>query len=166
MTGLITDIAVLRDLLQSRVPDVCLHIDQCGLPWAVITTKWLICLFAEVLPIETVLRIWDCIFLEGYKVRSLFAVYAHTTKRFYSFQKSNSFQILFRVALTLIIRHKNEILTGDDISALADLFRGIVKNDAVTNCHEFINSIFIVPGKLTRRDIERLRIAHAATTVR
>lgn len=74
MTGLITDIAVLRDLLQSRVPDVCLHIDQCGLPWAVITTKWLICLFAEVLPIETVLRIWDCIFLEGYKVRSLFAI--------------------------------------------------------------------------------------------
>lgn len=39
-----------------------------GLPCAVISTKWLICVFAEVLPTETVLRIWDCVFNEGYKV--------------------------------------------------------------------------------------------------
>lgn len=41
-----------------------------GLPCAVISTKWLICLFAEVLPTETVLRIWDCVFNEGYKVKT------------------------------------------------------------------------------------------------
>lgn len=39
-----------------------------GLPYAVIASKWFICIFAEVLPVETVLRIWDCVFAEGYKV--------------------------------------------------------------------------------------------------
>lgn len=68
MTGLIIDIEVLRELLNKRAPQINQSLDQFGLPLAVITTKWLICLFAEVLPIETVLRIWDCIFLEGYKV--------------------------------------------------------------------------------------------------
>lgn len=38
------------------------------MPFPVVTTKWLICMFAEVLPVETVLRIWDCVFLEGSKV--------------------------------------------------------------------------------------------------
>lgn len=40
-----------------------------GLPYAVIASKWFICIFAEVLPAETVLRIWDCVFAEGYKVK-------------------------------------------------------------------------------------------------
>lgn len=46
-----------------------------GLPCAVISTKWLICLFAEVLPTETVLRIWDCVFNEGYKVTQNVQIY-------------------------------------------------------------------------------------------
>ena len=36
------------------MPDVYEHITNMGLPWAVIATKWFICLFAEVLPIEVV----------------------------------------------------------------------------------------------------------------
>lgn len=68
MSGLIVDIEVLKQLLNKRVPEINQRLDELGLPLAVITTKWLICLFAEVLPIETVLRIWDCVFLEGYKV--------------------------------------------------------------------------------------------------
>lgn len=34
------------------MPDIYEHVTNIGLPWAVITTKWFVCLFAEVLPIE------------------------------------------------------------------------------------------------------------------
>ena len=34
------------------MPDVYQHVTNVGLPWPVITTKWFVCLFAEVLPIE------------------------------------------------------------------------------------------------------------------
>lgn len=34
------------------MPDVHQHVTNIGLPWPVITTKWFVCLFAEVLPIE------------------------------------------------------------------------------------------------------------------
>lgn len=88
MDGLKVDTAVLRELLIQRVPAVNKRLEDfggwifiwpeniyniyiesiLGLPCAVISTKWLICMFAEVLPTETVLRIWDCIFHEGYKV--------------------------------------------------------------------------------------------------
>ncbi|XP_055699679.1 growth hormone-regulated TBC protein 1-A isoform X2 [Phlebotomus papatasi] len=132
MSGLITDIAVLNELLKVRVPDVHAHINNLGLPWAVIVTKWFICLFAEVLPTETVLRIWDCLFSEGYK-------------------------ILFRVSITLILRHRDTLMATEDISQLANVFREMLQSPMVTNCHEFMNSIFTIPGNIRRRDIESLR---------
>lgn len=61
------------------------------------------------------------------------------------------------MCLTLFLRHKDDILEIDDISILATLFRSIVKDADATNCHEFIASIFRVPGSLKRRTIERLR---------
>lgn len=69
MTGLVTDIGVLCELVRAEVPEVYAHVKRLNLSWAVIVTKWFICLYAEVLPAETVLRIWDCVFAEGYKVR-------------------------------------------------------------------------------------------------
>ncbi|GAB0090597.1 growth hormone-regulated TBC protein 1 [Sergentomyia squamirostris] len=132
MRGLITDIGVLNEMLKTRVPEVHAHCKLLGLPWAVIVTKWFICLFAEVLPTETVLRIWDCLFSEGYK-------------------------ILFRVSVTLIVRHRDSLMATGDISQLANIFRDMIHSSMVTNCHEFMNSIFTIPGNIRRRDIESLR---------
>lgn len=41
---------------------------------------------------------------------------------------------------------------------MATLFRSIVKDANATNCHEFVDSIFHVPGTLKRSTIERIRI--------
>lgn len=43
------------------------------------------------------------------------------------------------------------------MSALGDLFRDLSRNPRVTNCHEFLKNIFIVPGRLKRIEIEQLR---------
>ena len=123
------------------MPDVYQHVTNMGLPWAVITTKWFICLFAEVLPIEvkifiihykyhsnivlykynlfclqTTLRIWDCLFYEGSK-------------------------IVFRVALTLIKRNRENLLACQDFTELAECFKEITKDSIVLQCHDFMQVI-------------------------
>ncbi|XP_075235859.1 growth hormone-regulated TBC protein 1-like isoform X2 [Lycorma delicatula] len=132
MDGVITDIEVLSELVKEKMPDVHRHILALGLPWAVIATKWFICLFAEVLPTETVLRIWDCLFYEGSK-------------------------IIFRVGLTLVGRHKSEILKCDDFSSVAELFKEITQDSFALHCHDFMQSVFRIPGTLKRTRIESLR---------
>lgn len=68
MSGLQRDIHVIESLIKIREPLINEKINELGIPWAVILTKWLICLFSEVLPVETVFRIWDVMFAEGYKI--------------------------------------------------------------------------------------------------
>ncbi len=68
MPGLLVDMRVLAVMVRQEAPRVAAHIDRLGLPWALIASKWFICLYADVLPVETVLRIWDCLFAEGSKV--------------------------------------------------------------------------------------------------
>ncbi|XP_071440023.1 growth hormone-regulated TBC protein 1 [Hetaerina americana] len=132
MAGLITDIDVLAELVRIKVPEVHAHVTALGLPWAVIATKWFVCLFAEVLPTETVLRIWDCLFYEGSK-------------------------IIFRVSLTLIMRNKENLLKCSDFSALVECFKEITKDSLVLQCHEFMESIFKTPGSLPGSTITKLR---------
>lgn len=74
-----------------------------------------------------------------------------------SLEKRSLFQILFRVSLTLLLSQKDAILQTEDISGLANLLRDLCKGPMVTNCHQFINSIFTVPGTLKRSEIEILR---------
>lgn len=80
MRGLITDIAVLQELLDARSPEISQHLETVGMPFPVVTTKWLICMFSEVLPVETVLRVWDCVFLEGSKVIFILLSYQYLLK--------------------------------------------------------------------------------------
>jgi len=52
MHGLVTDIAVLGDLVRDKCPKIDRTMENLRLPWPIIVTKWFVCLFAEVLPIE------------------------------------------------------------------------------------------------------------------
>lgn len=131
MANLLRDLAVFRELVIRRVPAVNRHVENLGLPYAVIASKWFICIFAEVLPVETVLRIWDCVFAEGYK-------------------------IVFRAALAMFITHKSAILACEDIAALANLFRDtMIQDSIVTDCHSFIEAMFSL--RLKRSELESLR---------
>ncbi|XP_073995401.1 growth hormone-regulated TBC protein 1-A-like [Rhodnius prolixus] len=140
MDGLLTDIDVISELVSSKYPAVNAHLSQLGLPWPVVLTKWLVCLYCEVLPTETVLRIWDCLFNEGSK-------------------------ILLRVAITLIALHKSEILACDQFLDVSDCLKAIVKGPNVIHCHKFLKNIFKVPGKISSKQISRLRETIAANRI-
>lgn len=139
MSGLLTDMSVLDDLVSKRYPAVHQHLLNIGMPWAVTTTKWFICIYAEVLPTETVLRIWDCLFSEGSKV-------------------------IFRVALTLIALHKNEILACRDLAEVVTCFKEMGNSPNVINCHIFTKYMFDLPNPLSNALISKLRIKHANAT--
>uniref|UniRef100_A0A1A9W3V4 Growth hormone-regulated TBC protein 1 n=1 Tax=Glossina brevipalpis TaxID=37001 RepID=A0A1A9W3V4_9MUSC len=131
MTNLLRDMAVFKELIIRRIPAVNKHIEKLGLPYAVIASKWFICIFAEVLPAETVFRLWDCVFSEGYK-------------------------IIFRAALNMFLTHKTAILGCDDIGALANFFREtLIHDDVVTNCHTFMQTMFNL--RLKRNELQSLR---------
>lgn len=119
MSGLITDLAVLDELVAKMDPEIYRHIHSIGMPWAVVTTKWFICLYAEVLPTETVLRIWDCLFYEGSK-------------------------ILFRVALTLIRMHKERILEAKELGELVNCFKEMGRHPNVVDCHAFMSVSYLI----------------------
>lgn len=56
-----------------------------------------------------------------------------------------------------MIRQQAELLKCEDMSSIADLFREMDKIPLSTDCHNFIASIFKVPGTLKRRQIEKIR---------
>jgi len=132
MRGLLLDIEAFGELVKIKMPEIAAHVDRVGITWPLIVTKWFICLYAEVLPIETILRVWDCLFYEGNK-------------------------ILFRVALTLLKIHREKILAAPDLPKMIECFKEIVRDSLALNCHEFMESIFKEPGSLSKVQISKLR---------
>lgn len=133
MFGLQRDMYVIEALVRLQQPIIYEKVMELGLPFAVILPKWLICLFAEVLPVETVLRIWDVMFAEGWK-------------------------IIFRAALGIIYVLKEQIMKANDINELAEIFRNLDTNPLLIDCHSFVDFMFRI--KITRRQIESLRATY------
>ncbi|KAJ8783261.1 hypothetical protein J1605_009344 [Eschrichtius robustus] len=113
MLGLKTDQEVLGELVRTKLPAVAALMDSHGLLWTLVVSRWFICLFVDVLPVETVLRIWDCLFNEGSK-------------------------IIFRVALTLIKQHQALILEATSVPDICEKFKEITRGSFVTECHTFM----------------------------
>ena len=132
MPGLLTDLKVLEELAATELPGLANHIRQLGVPWPLFASKWFICLYCEVLPTETVLRVWDAVFYEGSKV-------------------------LFRVALGLLKIHQESLLKCKDFASLVEQLKAAVVSRSAIHCHQFLEEVFEKTGALPRAKIERLR---------
>ncbi|ELK14875.1 Growth hormone-regulated TBC protein 1 [Pteropus alecto] len=132
MLGLKMDQEVLGELVRTKLPAVAALMDGHGVLWTLVVSRWFICLFVDILPVETVLRIWDCLFNEGSK-------------------------IIFRVALTLIKQHQAFILEATSVADICEKFKEITKGSFVMECHTFMQKIFSEPGSLSMTTITRLR---------
>ncbi|XP_030636595.1 growth hormone-regulated TBC protein 1-A [Chanos chanos] len=132
MLGLKTDQEVLGELVKAKVPAVWQAMVEHNVMWTLVVSRWFICLFIDILPVETVLRIWDCLFYEGSK-------------------------IVFRVALTLIRHNQAVILEARNLPDICDRFKQITKGPFVEDCHTFMQKIFTEPGRLSMATIDKLR---------
>jgi hypothetical protein len=154
MTGLEVDHFVLQTLLQSvpwngllllsvrccycacrkRTPRFLERLKQLNIDIQVMTSRWFICLFVDALPVETLFRVWDCLFLEGDK-------------------------ILFRVAVTLIMQYEETLLSQSSFIQFMKAFKDIAKGYNVVDCHRFIKDVFTIPGSFPHRQIAQARAA-------
>uniref|UniRef100_A0A3Q4BR10 Growth hormone-regulated TBC protein 1 n=1 Tax=Mola mola TaxID=94237 RepID=A0A3Q4BR10_MOLML len=133
MLGLKMDQEVLGELVRAKIPKMWRIMADHNVSWTLVVSRWFICLYIDVLPVETVLRIWDCLFYEGSK-------------------------ILFRVALTLIHHNEALIQQAQSLPDICQIFKQITHGPIVDNCHAFMQRIFFDPGSLSTSTLTKLRV--------
>ncbi|KAM6943502.1 growth hormone-regulated TBC protein 1-A [Xenentodon cancila] len=140
MLGLKTDQEALGELVKVKIPQVWQVMLNHNVMWTLVVSRWFICLYIDVLPVETVLRIWDCLFYEGSK-------------------------ILFRVALTLIHHNQALIEQAQSLPDVCEIFKRITHGPFVDECHTFMQNIFTEPGSLSMATLTKLRATCRARLV-
>ncbi|KAI8369369.1 rab-GTPase-TBC domain-containing protein [Radiomyces spectabilis] len=128
MEGANIDQTVLMLMISEKMPEIwakiaggssfwtCEQTD--GLPpITLVTSHWFLTLFINILPVETVLRIWDCFFMEGY-------------------------HIMFQVALTIIQLNEEELRHLDDPIDVFHILQSTPKR--LIDCHYFMEVILCI----------------------
>lgn len=133
LRGLNVDQLVLGELIKLKNPTLAKHMEDKLVPWSLVCMKWFVCLYLDILPIETTLRVWDCLFYEGPK-------------------------ILFRVALTLVLQNSEVILSARDSSQIVDTFKSMTSQSENMECHQFMQKVFLDSQPLKMATIEKLRL--------
>ncbi|KAK8315584.1 hypothetical protein V6Z12_D01G252300 [Gossypium hirsutum] len=133
------DQLVFEELMRERFPKLVNHLDYLGVQVAWISTPWFLSIFVNMLPWESVLRIWDVILFEGNRV------------------------MLFRTALALMELHVPALVTtkdaGDVITMLQSLAGSTFDSSqlVLTACMGFLA---VTEGKL-----QKLREKHRPTVL-
>ncbi|RKP10418.1 rab-GTPase-TBC domain-containing protein [Thamnocephalis sphaerospora] len=138
MEGVTVDQEVLMRLLEERMPAIGHRLSRDSAeagapPVTFVTSHWFLTLFVDVLPVESNLRVWDCLFLEGSEV-------------------------LFRVALTLFKMHEQQICAIDDPLELFQYLQNMPKR--IVNCHWLMENCFRKYTSMTHvnaKELERRR---------
>ncbi|KAI8086444.1 rab-GTPase-TBC domain-containing protein [Halteromyces radiatus] len=102
-------------------------------PITLVTSHWFLTLFINIMPTETVLRIWDSFFIEGYKT-------------------------LFRVALTMIKMNECQIWALEDPIDVFPLLQNMPRR--LIDCHHFMEMVFSsssIASDITLQEIESKR---------
>ncbi|BET03500.1 TBC [Nesidiocoris tenuis] len=111
LRGLSVDMAVFRDLLRLKLPELSKHLDHLqqdskdsGTSYEpplcdVFTMQWFLTLFSNCLPQNTVLRVWDLVFLEGDQVllRTALAIWQALSDRMMSVRSADEFYSIMAV---------------------------------------------------------------------
>ncbi|KAI7847195.1 rab-GTPase-TBC domain-containing protein [Circinella umbellata] len=144
MEGANIDQTVLMMLLSERCPHIwnrmssgksfweCEEADgNNGMPTTtLVTSHWFLTLFINILPIESVLRVWDCLFYEGQRV-------------------------LFRVALAIFKMNEREVLAVNDSLEIFQVIQNMPKR--MVDCHKLLEAAYEKYASVTRVNEQDLR---------
>lgn len=103
LIGAQVDQLVLKELIKQKCPEIDEHLQMNDVDITSLTLNWFMAIFIDNVPFETLLRIWDCFLLEGSKV-------------------------LFRFALSILMIHRETILTRTDTISMMKQIKDSTKN--------------------------------------
>ncbi|KAH0637893.1 hypothetical protein KY290_038255 [Solanum tuberosum] len=115
------DQLVFEELVRERFPKLVNHLDYLGMQVAWISGPWFLSIFVNVLPWESVLRVWDVLLFEGNRV------------------------MLFRTALALMELYGPAVVTTKDAGDAITLFQSLTGSTfdssqlVLTACMGFLN---------------------------
>lgn len=112
------------DNMNSHSDSAC-NIGSSAPPMETITMQWSLSLFINVFPLETVMRIWDCLFYQGFD------------------------KIFSRVVLTMLKFNQDRIVSLDEGIKVWKYFKESPKD--MINCHDFMDMVF--QKKMTAFDL-------------
>ncbi|GAA93939.1 uncharacterized protein L969DRAFT_42685 [Mixia osmundae IAM 14324] len=94
------DQRVLQDLVKTVLPKLSAHFDELGVTLPAVSFGWFLSLFTDSLPIQTLLRVWDCFFVTGDVA-------------------------LFRITIAILQMHEGELLAVADAASFYMTLRSI-----------------------------------------
>lgn len=115
------DQLVFEELVRERFPKLVNHLDYLGMQVAWISGPWFLSIFVNVLPWESVLRVWDVLLFEGNRV------------------------MIFRTALALMELYGPAVVTTKDAGDAITLFQSLTGSTfdssqlVLTACMGFLN---------------------------
>ncbi|XP_058814152.1 uncharacterized protein LOC131678032 [Topomyia yanbarensis] len=136
--GLQADMAVFRDLLGTKLPQLAHHLQKLQGPEGafeppltnVFTMQWFLTLFCTCLPIDSVLRIWDLILIEGSDIllRTALAIWGLLESRILLTKTADDFYCKMGALSTELVNGNlidcnNLVQRIVDIGAIAELHR-------------------------------------------
>lgn len=131
MVGVHADIRVLSHLVSKRMPELHKHFQLFGVDFSQMCYSWFLCLFVEVLPLESAMRVWDLVMAE------------------------QSVAVIFRVSLAILHIKQSSLLqldnTSDLLSSLMTLPVGLL------DCDLIMTTAHTKPCLLTPDELKKLR---------
>ncbi|MCO5575074.1 hypothetical protein L7F22_028871 [Adiantum nelumboides] len=133
------DQLVLEELVRLHFPRLMTHLDTLGLQVAWIIGPWFLSIFVNILPWESVLRVWDVLFYEGNRC------------------------MLFRTSLALLELHGSAILTAKDAGDALTMLQSLVS--ATFDSSQFVLSACVGYQSVRESHLQQLRNKHRSKLV-
>lgn len=110
---------VLQDLVQLHIPKIWAHLQALSIDLTSITFGWLLSLFTDILPVETLFRVWDIFFLPAE-------------------QGEGGNAILFRIALAILKINEADMLRCSTVIDVFNYLSGVKLSSKLWNPDKLI----------------------------
>nr|GMC55809.1 TBC1 domain family member 2B-like [Ipomoea batatas] len=128
------DQLVLEELVREKFPKLVNHLDYLGVQVAWVTSPWFLSIFMNMLPWESVLRVWDVLLFEGNRV------------------------MLFRTALALIDLYGPALVTTKDAGDAVTLLQSLA--GSTFDSSQLVLTACMGYQNVTESRLQELRIKH------